>query len=189
MNVRAQSVFEWIPVNKAVYNPLNLRGMLRSPDQIKRTAASIREVGLLHHPIVSLTPHGWMIVAGEQRFQAMQFLAREGYAQFEQVFCKTLEGISEEIAMKILAEENFAHGTLVPAATANEVYWHIGLICNLPATTTPLWPKSRVSGARPTISMISSFCPGGCCIIRWLCTNSWPCSAPAARIWLTRKCR
>lgn len=115
---------EEIPVKTIIYNSLNLRGLFRSPDQIRRTARSIQEVGLLHHPVVSMTTGGPLVVAGESRVLSYSYLAREGSKEYGKILCKVLEGISEELAMKILAEENFAHGTTVPAATANEIYWH-----------------------------------------------------------------
>ncbi|MFH1612006.1 MAG: ParB N-terminal domain-containing protein [bacterium] len=115
---------EEISVNLIVFNSLNLRGLFRSPDQIRRTANSIKEVGLLHHPVVSMTVNGPLVIAGESRVLAYQYLAKKGLKQYNAILCKVLEGISEEMAMKILAEENFCHGTTVPAATANELYWH-----------------------------------------------------------------
>lgn len=115
---------EDVPVSDIVFNRLNIRGILRSPEQIKRIAESVRSVGLIHNPAISQTVLGPLIVAGECRVLAHQWLVAQGYDQYKMVLCKVFEGMNEEFAMKILAEENLSHGTKVPAATANEVYWH-----------------------------------------------------------------
>lgn len=115
---------EEVPVADIVFNRLNIRGMLRSPEQIERIAESVRSVGLIHNPAISQTVLGPLIVAGECRVLAHQWLVAQGYDQYKMVLCKVFEGMNEEFAMKILAEENLSHGTKVPAATANEVYWH-----------------------------------------------------------------
>lgn len=113
-----------VPVRDINFNRLNIRGILRSPEQIERIAESVRSVGLIHNPAISQTVMGPLIVAGECRVLAHQWLVAQGFDQYKTVLCKVFEGINEEFAMKILAEENLSHGTKVPAATANEVYWH-----------------------------------------------------------------
>lgn len=116
---------ESVSTDSIIFNPLNVRGILRTLDQIKRTAQSLREVGLLHNPIISLMEYGYMVVAGEARVLAHKLLSQvEGFKAYSQISCKVLVGVSEKLAMKILCEENLCHGTIVPAATANELYWH-----------------------------------------------------------------
>ena len=116
--------YEMVSIDKVIFNPHNLRGFLRSPEQIARIAYSIRKDGLLNNPIVSFTVNGILAVAGEQRLLSHRYLVNEGYQEYTRVFCKVLEGVSDEVAMRILAVENANQGTQVPIATANEVYWH-----------------------------------------------------------------
>ena len=116
--------YEIVSIDNIVFNPHNLRGFLRSPEQIARLAYTIRRDGLLNNPIVSFTVNGVLAVAGEQRLMAHRQLVNDGYQQYARVFCKVLEGVSDELAMRILAVENANQGTHVPIATANEVYWH-----------------------------------------------------------------
>ncbi|GEM_PF-5909839 len=116
--------WEEVPVMNIIFNRLNIRGILRSPEQIQRIAESIRSTTLIHHPVISQTVNGPLIVAGECRTLAHQLLLAQGYDQYKLMYVKVCEGMDEELAMKILAEENLSHGTRVPAATANEVYWH-----------------------------------------------------------------
>lgn len=116
--------YEVVSIGSIVFNPHNLRGFLRSPEQIARLAYTIRKDGLLNNPIVSFTTGGILAVAGEQRLMAHRQLVNDGFQQYARVFCKVLEGVSDELAMRILAVENANQGMHVPIATANEVYWH-----------------------------------------------------------------
>lgn len=113
-----------VAIDKISFNPHNLRGFLRSPDQIKRIAYSIRKNGLLNNPVVAYRTDGIIVAAGECRLMAHGYLTREGYSGYDRLVCKVMEGISDELAMRILAVENANQGTTVPIATANEVYWH-----------------------------------------------------------------
>lgn len=116
--------YEVVSIDTIMFNPHNLRGFLRSPEQIARLAYTIRKDGLLNNPIVSFTVNGVLAVAGEQRLMAHRQLVKDGYQEYTRAFCKVLEGVSDELAMRILAVENANQGTHVPIATANEVYWH-----------------------------------------------------------------
>lgn len=115
---------EMVAIDRIHFNPHNLRGFLRSPEQIRSIAYSIRHHGLLHNPIVAYRTDGILAVVGECRLMAHIYLTREGYSGFDHVFCKVMEGVSDEFAMRILAVENANQGTTVAIATANEVYWH-----------------------------------------------------------------
>lgn len=137
-------ILQEISIDSLSFNALNLRGLLRSEEQIIRTARSIFEVGVIHPPVVAYTPKGVLAVAGEARLLAHLYLVNQGLSQFSRVLCKVLEGVDERVAMKILAEENFAHGTIVPAATANEVYWHYAV--DLQTSKNPETALNKVMG-------------------------------------------
>lgn len=117
--------YDEIPVCRIQFNSLNLRGLLRSPRQIERMANSFLDLFPFHDPIVSLyVDKGYLICAGESRILAHHLLTSRGHLEYGFAWCKVIEAPTEEFAMKILAEENAFHKTIVPAATANEVYWH-----------------------------------------------------------------
>ena len=112
-------------VETLVFNSHNVRAIFRTPEEIQRIAKTLLDPGLIHHPVGSLLPDGQILVcAGEKRSLGYQSLKHQGMQEFSQIDLKMMEGLSEETAMRILSVENMEHGTRIPAATANEVYWH-----------------------------------------------------------------
>ena len=115
---------EQVALSRIRFNRLNLRGILRSPDQIQQTAEAILEAGPINEPVLSQRTDGLLLICGECRIQARMWLVAQGYTDFDLPMCKVLESVNDNFAMKILAIENSNQGTVVPAATANEVFWH-----------------------------------------------------------------
>lgn len=124
IRIRKMASFQEIVIELLYFNSLNLRGILRSPEQIERIANSIAQVGLLDHPIVSDKGNRFLVIGGESRILAYQLLLKRNYPLPPKILCKTLQGITEKTAMKILAQENMVHAFDVAAATNNEIYWH-----------------------------------------------------------------
>lgn len=119
--------FDSVNVESLIFNARNVRAIFRSQEEIQRIGRTFvsGEVGLLHHPIVTARSHGnYLVCCGEKRCLAFQDLARKGLKEFQRIYVKIMEGVSDETAMRVLAIENMEHGTRIPVATMNEVYWH-----------------------------------------------------------------
>lgn len=113
---RLPEVDEWgythIPLELLHSNSKNIRKIY---PRIRELADSIRELGLLQNLVVIETEHGYEIKAGERRFRALQYLAKQGKWDAP-ILCLVIDAEKATLAN---AAENCSRQE-VPV-------WHVGL--------------------------------------------------------------
>ena len=108
-----------VKIHQIVFNRLNRYGILKKEERLQ-WLTDILHVSkqFLNPPIVSVRPDGtYLCVAGEGRIIAAE------RAGMESILVHTIEGLSEEEAMAVLAEDNATQRVDVYPARANEAYF------------------------------------------------------------------
>ena len=88
---------DFIPINSIIFNEDNIFNNYDSDDSIKELAENIKANGLIHNIVVSeIEPHKYLLISGERRTRAMQYLGED------RIMATIKKNLSELETLKLL---------------------------------------------------------------------------------------